>query len=302
VKISGSQTLTTGIKTFTNLPECSAVPTTANQLVNKTYADGATSGFVTLATSQTLTTGVKTFTNLPECSTAATTANQLTNKTYVDGLAAGYVTLATAQTISGNKTFSGLLRQDSATNGSVSLGSGANELTIQQITGDSYWFSKGQVTFNTNQSGLGSTTRVGIIDGGLVIFSGQKLYLDTTTNTYIDSAASLMRFFVPTSNQFKWLINNVQCGLLDAGGLTLVGGLKIGDGQNLELNGAGSTIFSSATNMTYQVVGVSSNHTFNIGGVTICSIGATALTIQDTKILQLGSVNTTNIQDRKSVV
>lgn len=32
----------TGIATFTTLPECSVVPTTANQLVNKTYVDGLT--------------------------------------------------------------------------------------------------------------------------------------------------------------------------------------------------------------------------------------------------------------------
>jgi len=41
VSLAGNQTLTTGIKTFTNLPESSAVPTTANQLVNKNYVDSA---------------------------------------------------------------------------------------------------------------------------------------------------------------------------------------------------------------------------------------------------------------------
>lgn len=33
---------TAGVATFTTLPECSVVPTTANQLVNKTYVDGLT--------------------------------------------------------------------------------------------------------------------------------------------------------------------------------------------------------------------------------------------------------------------
>jgi hypothetical protein len=37
--VDGSQTVGSGVKTFTNLPECAAVPTTGNQLVNKTYVD-----------------------------------------------------------------------------------------------------------------------------------------------------------------------------------------------------------------------------------------------------------------------
>lgn len=55
-----SQTLTTGIKTFTNLPECSAVPTSLNQLVNKQYVDNG--DFVNLTTNQTIN-GIKTFNN-----------------------------------------------------------------------------------------------------------------------------------------------------------------------------------------------------------------------------------------------
>lgn len=40
VNIDGSQTIGTGIKTFTNMPECGVVPTTNDQLVNKLYVDG----------------------------------------------------------------------------------------------------------------------------------------------------------------------------------------------------------------------------------------------------------------------
>jgi len=39
VLLAGNQTLTTGVKTFTNLPECVALPTTNGQLVNKLYVD-----------------------------------------------------------------------------------------------------------------------------------------------------------------------------------------------------------------------------------------------------------------------
>jgi len=55
-----TQTLTTGIKTFTNLPVCSAVPTTSNQLVNKNYVDNGS--FVNLTTAQSVG-GAKTFTS-----------------------------------------------------------------------------------------------------------------------------------------------------------------------------------------------------------------------------------------------
>jgi hypothetical protein len=56
VDLTTSQTITSGIKTFNTLPQSSAVPSTANQLVNKNYVDGT---FCTLGTTQTLT-GAKT--------------------------------------------------------------------------------------------------------------------------------------------------------------------------------------------------------------------------------------------------
>ena len=54
-----TQTLTTGIKTFSNLPESSATPISNNQLVTKAYVDNGS--FVNLTTNQTITTGIKTF-------------------------------------------------------------------------------------------------------------------------------------------------------------------------------------------------------------------------------------------------
>lgn len=58
VDLTTNQTIGSGaIKTFTTLPQSSAVPSTGNMLVNKTYVDGA---FVTLGTAQTIL-GAKTF-------------------------------------------------------------------------------------------------------------------------------------------------------------------------------------------------------------------------------------------------
>jgi hypothetical protein len=119
-----TQTLTTGIKTFTNLPECSAVPVSNNQLVNKNYVDNSIpTNYVTTDTTQTLTTGVKTFTNLPECSAVPVSNNQLVNKDYVDNK--DFVNLTTNQTItSGIKTF----------NDNVVIGSGINTKTGSNLT------------------------------------------------------------------------------------------------------------------------------------------------------------------------
>jgi hypothetical protein len=61
VDLTTNQTIGSGaIKTFTTLPQSSAVPTTGPQLVNKTYVDTTLGGFVTLATNQTIT-GQKVF-------------------------------------------------------------------------------------------------------------------------------------------------------------------------------------------------------------------------------------------------
>jgi len=59
VTTNTTQVLTTGTKTFTNLPLCATLATTGNQFTNKTYVDNAiTAGggsFVTLSTAQTVT-------------------------------------------------------------------------------------------------------------------------------------------------------------------------------------------------------------------------------------------------------
>jgi hypothetical protein len=102
--LTANQTFT-GINTFTQLPESVVVPTTANQLVNKTYADSLIPtpvNAVTIAGNQTLTTGVKTFTNLPESVAVPTTNAQLVNKLYVDGLTPATPTITQVLTAGNN--------------------------------------------------------------------------------------------------------------------------------------------------------------------------------------------------------
>ena len=63
VTLDTTQTLTTGVKTFTNLPQSSATVSNNADLTNKKYVDD---NFINIIGDQTLTTGIKTFTVLFE--------------------------------------------------------------------------------------------------------------------------------------------------------------------------------------------------------------------------------------------
>lgn len=108
--LTTNQTVVTGIKTFTSLPESSAVPSTGDQLVNKTFTDAT---YVDFVNNETIG-GIKTFTLLPQSSAVPTLGDDLTNKTYVDGAistaGASFVTLGgIPQLITGDKTFNGIV-------------------------------------------------------------------------------------------------------------------------------------------------------------------------------------------------
>jgi phosphoserine aminotransferase len=101
VTLNTSQTLTTGIKTFTNLPQSSTVPSVGDDLVNKTFTDAT---YVDFVNNQTIG-GVKTFTSLPQSSVVPSVGDDLVNKTFTD---ATYVDFVNNQTIGGVKTFTSL--------------------------------------------------------------------------------------------------------------------------------------------------------------------------------------------------
>jgi hypothetical protein len=90
-----------------NLPTSSLVPSSANQLTNKTYVDSQVATKTTLAGVQSnnnVFTGTTSFnTSLPTSTLVPSTANQLTNKTYVDTK----TTLAIVQ--SNNNAFTGTM-------------------------------------------------------------------------------------------------------------------------------------------------------------------------------------------------
>ena len=185
VTLDTTQTLTTGTKFFTNLPECSTLSTTGNQLTNKTYVDNAVSGVggsaVLLAGNQTLTTGVKTFTNLPESSATPTTANQLVPKTYVDS---NFVNLTGTQTgISGNKTFTGNNTFNCATGTNIIKGNQVDIFpTITYLTSPTT--SVAGTNFNMN-----STTNY--ISGTITYLASPTIVVNSTCNSfYVDASYS----------------------------------------------------------------------------------------------------------------
>ena len=92
VTTTGDQTITSGVKSFVVLPRSSAVPSRADELVNKLYVDnsissvsGGSASSVTLTGNQTIT-GLKTFGVLPQSSVAPSNVNDLVNRGYADNL------------------------------------------------------------------------------------------------------------------------------------------------------------------------------------------------------------------------
>ena len=81
------------------------MPTTGNQMVNKTYADSLVPtplNAVLIDGNQTLGTGIKTFTNLPESIAVPVSNAQLVNKLYVDGLTPATPTITQVLTAGNN--------------------------------------------------------------------------------------------------------------------------------------------------------------------------------------------------------
>ena len=103
-----------------NLPTSSLVPSSANQLTNKTYVDTQVATKTTLAGVQSNNnafTGTTSFnTSLPTSTLVPSTGSQLTNKTYVDTK----TTLATVQ--SNNNAFTGTIAVTGNANFTSSIG------------------------------------------------------------------------------------------------------------------------------------------------------------------------------------
>ena len=137
VSLSGTNVFTGNNTYNVNLPTSTISATTANELTNKTYVDGAittaSSAYAKLASANAFTS-TNTFNSfLPTSTISATTANELVNKSTLDAaiVTAGgsYVTTNTTQTISGEKTFSNI---STFVSGDLYIGAG-KDLSVQNI-------------------------------------------------------------------------------------------------------------------------------------------------------------------------
>lgn len=158
-----TQLLTTGIKTFTNLPLCSSLATTGNQFTNKTYVDNAVSGisgsYVTISGAQTLTTGVKTFTNLPQSTAVPSNNADLVNKLYVDNATGSFVTLSGTQTITGDKTTTGNAIFHPTSGSTIIRGTQADiYATTTYLTGTTTTISGTYANITSTTNYIGGTT------------------------------------------------------------------------------------------------------------------------------------------------
>jgi hypothetical protein len=147
-----------GVTTFDVNPLSATVPTTANELVNKTYADGKVSKTVADTIS-----AIKTFSVLPESSVVPTTNTQLANKKYVDDtiVAGAFVTLgAPSQTITSDKLFTGRFQVDNALQNEFLVS--RNGLGFRVVAGGSagaptginLTTTFGKVTLNSSSGGI----------------------------------------------------------------------------------------------------------------------------------------------------
>ena len=272
VTLLGNQTLGSGVKTFTDLPGCTAVPINNQDLTNKLYVDnlfsgatGATGGvFVTLTGNQTLGSGVKTFTNLPGCTAVPSNNSDLTNKSYVDNLVSGltgsYVGLTGAQSISGVKTFNSLPQSTVVPSASADF---TNKLYVDNllagVTGSFVTLGGNQVltagikTFTdlpectavpSNNANL--TNKKYVDDNFINIVGNQTLTTGVKTfNTLPQSTA------VPSANADfanKLYVDNAVAGVVGATGtfVTLSGTQTLGTGVKTFTNLPQSTAVPSA--------------------------------------------------------
>jgi hypothetical protein len=250
VTLNTTQTLTTGTKFFTNLPECATLATTGNQFTNKTYVDNAVSGLggsaVLLAGNQTLTTGVKTFTNLPESSATPTTANQLIPKTYVD---TNFVNLTGTQTITGNKTFTGNNIFDCSTGTNSIKGNQVDIFpTITYLTSPTT--SVSGTNFNMN-----STTNY--ISGTITYLASPTIVVNSTCNSfYVDASYSnfvgdntlLQSPYTAITNLVTSFVNDSLSTIINSPYMAITSACT-----SLNLNATNTTITGN-TNMTGSVV------------------------------------------------
>lgn len=226
VDLTTSQTITSGIKTFNTLPQSSAVPSTANQLVNKTYVDGA---FCTLGTTQTLT-GAKTFNvnvrlnntrNLIFGTTTGAVLNFTGANMYYDNQAGGghyffisgspnlYIDSTGLNIESGKRIWFNGARCSITDNGT--------QLVYDVPTGNSH-------SFRTN-----NVQRLTIDGNGISLSADNRIFFASGSRIVEEGVFSNILYDTPTGFKHQFRVNNVDAVAISAdangGIITFSGGI-----------------------------------------------------------------------------
>lgn len=227
VDLTTNQTIASGIKTFTTLPQSSAVPSTGNQLVNKTYVDGA---FVTLGTTQTIT-GAKTI-----------NANLRLNNTRQ--LIFGSTTGAVLNFTGGNMYY-----DNQAGGGHYFFISGSPNLYIDSTglnieSGKRIWFNGARCSITDNGTQLvydvptsdSHSFRTNNVEGlkisrdangGIITFSGGIVMREYTGFQWL-------LYQLPASNVLKYQVGGTDIMEIASGGAVIYESLSMRDGKTIK--------------------------------------------------------------------
>jgi phosphoserine aminotransferase len=262
--LTTNQTVATGIKTFTALPQSSAVPTLGNELVNKTFTDAT---YVDFVNNETIG-GIKTFTN-------AIVATQIEGPTNTDitieGKGTGDVILKTGSTNRITCTDSGGITIAGSSGQPMNITT-TGIMQIQSASSTALYIANNQISGELN---LGTaTTRTGTINIGTGADSISAKTINIGNSTGAVGALNLKTRTIT--------VGGSNCVSISADGTT---NSILGTTVNIKTTGTGGTL-SMGTAMTSGNIDIgtadSSTTTFNIGtgtGTRIMNIGGTATTL-----------------------
>jgi len=303
VDLTTNQTITSGIKTFTTLPQSSAVPSTGSELVNKTYVDGA---FVTLSTTQTIS-GLKTFSGNVRINntrglilgttypTAGGFINYTTPNVYYDVTGGGYHNFFVAGVPSVDVDSGGLVIRTGKkvqfyAGSTIDENSGGNSFDTNIPTGYTHKFKINSVDkFKIHPTfGCYVTDNLNLTTNQYLNWSGGSYLIEDTTNT---------QFLYNTLTSFKhsFLINSVKQLELVAGRATFSGEIAMKYPYAFFPNDAftGGSMKGTAGGGFRFDADVGADFQFICDGTLALTIQGTGIAIPNNLTLTLGTANCT---------
>ena len=181
---STTQTAThNALTTFSKIPSCAIVPTTGNDLCNKTYVDSVS---ISLLPTNNVWTGTNTFnTSLPTSTLTPSSNTQLTTKLYVDD--ADTIVLGLCAKLASNNTFTGTTNRFEGLNG-VRSGTSANYASLTQNGGQSILNAFGSSTNVLYLQTNGSSNMTFGESGGIKYGINSGDFYNTTGDMFINQS------------------------------------------------------------------------------------------------------------------